>query len=127
MLSRWWRWLVLVVAAALLINSQCYALCALSAGAATTDCTSRCHHHKSHSHKTESSQTCHLPNLFETSEQRASVCKFRPVHGNDGYVLVSITEVGSAKIVAGQCLADRYELHGQTGISVFELLSTFRI
>ena len=126
MLSRWCRSLALLITAALLLNSQCYAACALSACAAT-DCTSHCHHHKSHSKNTDFSQLCHVQYSVVNPEPCTSMCKLDTVHTGAAYVLVSTAEPASGHSPADRFVSGRSESHGHTGISVFALLSTFRI
>lgn len=126
MSSRWLRLLALVITVALLLTSQCYALCTLSA-CSVTECKSHCHHHKSHSQTTDFSQLCHLQYSLVGPEQSASMCNLNPVHTSAAYVLVSTVEPALEMSAANQFSSDRGEGDRHTGISVFALLSTFRI
>ena len=126
MLSRWCRSLALLIAAALLLNSQCYAVCALCA-CAPTDCTSHCRHHKSHSPKNDFSQICNIQYSVVNPENSSSMCKLTEVHTSVACVSASTAEPQPGYSLADQFWPGRCDLYGHTGISVLAVLSTFRI
>jgi hypothetical protein len=128
MLRCWFRSLTLVVAAALLLSSQCYALCSVSACNAKPDCTTHCHHNKSHSERTDSGQVCRAQHPeFLDPERGAFVAKFIQSHASPAQFLVSADKIDFFDGQTAWCCVNQREFALHSGTSVFALLSTLRI
>lgn len=128
MWRRWFRSLTLIAAAALLLNSQCYALCAISACSAKIDCTSHCQHRKSHSEKSDSGQVCHAQHSeFVNPERGAILFKLTTIHIIPAAPSVSVGNLRFVDRHAARCCLNQSERAGYSGTSVFAVLSSFRI
>jgi hypothetical protein len=127
MFRHWLQCLTLAVVAALLLNSQCYALCAISACQVSNARSSHCQHH--HSEKgNPSEQACHYQHpQFFGPQDNPDVTKFAALQfsGALAVPVVVATAIFEVRPVAGIVKRSGHAEH--SGIRVLALLSTFRI
>jgi|SRR5271165_2093962 len=110
---------------ALLLSSQCYAMCAVSACTSSSHHTSECHHHPEKGRDSgEGCQHSHID--FFSPEGCTSLVKLSvsPVRGAVALLSVAPSRVwGNSKVE----ILQRSEHHLPPTTSVFALLSTFRV
>jgi hypothetical protein len=126
MFQRWLKSLTLVLVAALLLASQCNAMCAVSACTASSSRASHCHHHSEKGNG--SGQACqHRHSEFFSPEGSTDLVKLSAFHAT-GVVALPFTRPMSA--LEGKPEAEilqRPEHPGRPATRVLALLSTFRI
>jgi hypothetical protein len=126
MFRRWRKSFILVLVAALLLASQCYAMCAVSGCTASSSRGSHCHHHPENGNG--SGQTCQHPHLESFSlEGSTDLVKLSAFHVA-GVVALPFTRLMQALNDKPEAeILRRSEHHLPRATSVLALLSTFRI
>lgn len=124
MFRRWLQSLALVLVAALVLNSQCYAACPVCT--APSSHASGCHHHPEKGNNFGKACPHQTSDLF-SPEARLDLAKLADVHFAPTVGFLFVPQVHAVEIQPTAEILQTPEQHLPPGKSVLALLSTFRV
>jgi hypothetical protein len=126
MFRRWLECLIVVLVAALVLNSQCYATCAISACQPSNHRCSHCHLHPEKGNRSD--QACqHQHSQFLGPQDNTDLAKFAALQFSGTLALPCTVAIPTFEVQPVVEIVKRSGHAGHLGTSVLALVSTFRI
>jgi hypothetical protein len=126
MFRRWLECLIVLLVTALVLNSQCYAMCAISACQASNHRSSHCQHHSEKGNRSE--QACqHQHSKFLGPQDNTDLAKFAALQFSGALALPCTLAIPTFEVRPVVEIVKRSGHTRHLGTSVLALLSTFRL